>query len=122
ARPPDRGRPAARAAPRARGLAQGRGRAQHRDRVEGALPMKSQLEDLTYAELRERLADDPVILVPLGSQEEQGASAPMGDFMLAKELARRVAEKTGAIAAPTVPFGYADYFRPVAGGVQLTAE
>ena len=84
--------------------------------------MKSQLEDLTFVEFRERLADDPVILVPLGSQEEQGASAPMGDFMLTKELARRVAEKTGAIAAPTVPFGYADYFRPVAGGVQLGAE
>src|SRR4029434_7934907 len=84
--------------------------------------MKSQLEELTYVEFRERLEGDPVILVPLGSQEEQGASAPMGDFMLAKELARRVAEKTGAIAAPTVPFGYADYFRPVPGGVQLTAD
>src|SRR5262245_38141313 len=84
--------------------------------------MKSQLEDLTFAEFHERLKDDPVILVPLGSQEEQGASAPMGDFMLAKELARRVAERTGAVAAPTVPFGYADYFRPVAGGVQLTAD
>ncbi len=84
--------------------------------------MKSQLEDLTFVEFRERLEDDPVILVPLGSQEEQGASAPMGDFMLTKELARRVAEKTGAIAAPTVPFGYADYFRPVPGGVQLTAD
>jgi creatinine amidohydrolase len=84
--------------------------------------MKSQLEELTYVEFRERLEGDPVILVPLGSQEEQGASAPMGDFMLAKELARRVAGRTGAIAAPTVPFGYADYFRPVPGGVQLTAE
>ncbi len=84
--------------------------------------MKSQLEDLTYVEFRERLKDDPVIIVPLGSQEEQGASAPMGDFMLAKALARRVAEKTGAIAAPTVPFGYADFFRPVPGGVQLSAD
>jgi creatinine amidohydrolase len=84
--------------------------------------MKSQLEDLTFVEFRERLKDNPVILIPLGSQEEQGASAPMGDFMLAKALARRVAEKTGAIAAPTVPFGYADYFRPVPGGIQLTAD
>ena len=84
--------------------------------------MKNQLEDLTYIEFRERLKDDPVILIPLGSQEQQGPSAPMGDFMLAKELARRVAEKTGAIAAPTVPFGYADYFRPIPGGVQLSAD
>lgn len=84
--------------------------------------VKTQLEDLTYVEFRERLKDDPVVIIPLGSQEEQGASAPMGDFMLAKELARRVAAKTGAVAAPTLPFGYADYFRPVAGGVQLSAD
>jgi creatinine amidohydrolase len=84
--------------------------------------MKSQLEDLTYVEFRERLQDNPVIIIPLGSQEEQGPSAPMGDFMLTKELARRVAEKTGAIAAPTIPFGYADFFRPIPGGVQLSAD
>src|SRR5262249_17648003 len=28
----------------------------------------------------------------------------------------------GAVAAPTVPFGYADFFRPIAGGVQLSAD
>ena len=84
--------------------------------------MKSQLEDLTYVEFRERLKGDPVIIIPLGSQEEQGPSAPMGDFMLTKELARRVAERTGAIATPTVPFGYADFFRPIPGGVQLSAD
>ena len=45
----------------------------------------------------------------------------MGDFMLAAALASRVAERTGAIAAPTMPFGYADYFRDVPGGIQLSA-
>jgi creatinine amidohydrolase len=84
--------------------------------------MKSQLEDLTFVEFRERLKDDPLIIVPLGSQEEQGPSAPMGDFMLTKALARRVAEQTGAIAAPVIPFGYADFFRAIPGGVQLSAE
>ena len=84
--------------------------------------MKSQLEDFTYVEFRERLADDPLIIIPLGSQEEQGPSGPMGDFMLTKVLARQVAERSGAIAAPVIPFGYGDFFRPIAGGVQLRAE
>jgi creatinine amidohydrolase len=84
--------------------------------------MKCQLEDLTYIEFRERLADNPLILVPLGSQEEQGPSAPMGDFMLTKALARQVAESARAIAAPVIPFGYADFFRTIPGGVQLRAE
>src|SRR5262245_32288944 len=86
------------------------------------MTMKCQLEDLTYVEFRERVSDNPLIIVPLGSQEEQGPSAPMGDFMLTKALARRVADRTGAIAAPVIPFGYADFFRPIPGGVQLRAE
>ncbi len=83
--------------------------------------MKFLLEQMTYPEFRERMKEDPVILLPLGSQEVQGGSNPMGDFMLATALAARVAERTGAIAAPTMPFGCADYFRDVPGGIQVSA-
>jgi creatinine amidohydrolase len=83
--------------------------------------MKHFLAEMTYPEFRERMAEDPVIIIPLGSQEVQGACNPMGDFMLATDLAGQVAARTGAIAAPTMPFGYADYFRDVPGGVQLSA-
>ena len=81
--------------------------------------MKHALKDMTFAEFRERLPEGPVILLPLGSQEEQGPHAPMGDYMLAREIADRVAKKAGAIAAPTLPFGHADFFRCVPGGMQL---
>ncbi len=80
------------------------------------------LKDMTFREFAARLGENPVILLLLGSNEEQGPNAPMGDFMLTEALAARVAERSGAIAAPTLPFGYADYFRPVPGGVQLRAE
>ncbi len=83
--------------------------------------MKHLLEQMTYPEFRDRMASDPVILLPLGSQEVQGPCNPMGDFMLAAALAARVAERTGAIAAPTMPFGCADYFRDVPGGIQVSA-
>jgi creatinine amidohydrolase len=63
-----------------------------------------------------------VILLPFGSVEVQGPCNPMGDFMLASVLAGRVAQRTGAIAAPTMPFGCADYFRDVPGGVQVSAN
>jgi creatinine amidohydrolase len=82
---------------------------------------KHLLQDMTFLEFRERMANDPVILIPLGSQEIQGPRVPMGDFMLTREIAARVAARTGAIAAPTMPFGYAEYFRSVPGGVQLSA-
>lgn len=77
---------------------------------------------MTFAEFRERLPGGPVILLPLGSQEEQGPHAPMGDYMLAQEIADRVAIRSGAISAPTLPFGHADFFRCVPGGMQLRAS
>jgi creatinine amidohydrolase len=83
---------------------------------------KHLLKDMTWIEFRERLADRPTILIPLGSQEEQGPMAPMGDWMLTEAIAGRIAQRAGAIAAPTLPFGYADYFRPIPGGIALRPE
>lgn len=88
--------------------------------------MKSALKNMTVAEFRDRLSDDaekpPVILLPFGSTEQQGPHAPMGDYMLAEALAIHVAEASGAIAAPCVPFGYAEFFRAFPGGIQLRAQ
>lgn len=80
------------------------------------------LAHMTFREFEALVPQNPVILLPLGSQEEHGPASPMGDFMLTEALAARVAERAGVIAAPTTPFGYADYFRPVPGGIQLRAE
>ena len=88
--------------------------------------MKFALKNMTVAEFRDRLSPDagkpPVILLPFGSTEEQGPHAPMGDYMIAEKLALRVAEVSGAIAAPCVPFGYAEFFRAFPGGIQLRAK
>lgn len=80
---------------------------------------KHALKDMTFAEFRERLSENPVILLPFGSQEEQGPHAPMGDFMLTEAVAAKVAEASGAIVAPTIPFGWADFFKTIPGGIQL---
>ncbi|MGI9423142.1 MAG: creatininase family protein [Hyphomicrobiaceae bacterium] len=83
---------------------------------------KHLLKDMTWLEFRERLPENPTILLPLGSQEEQGPMAPMGDWMLTEALADRIARQSNAIAAPTLPFGYADYFRPIPGGVAVRPD
>lgn len=81
--------------------------------------MKHALKNMTVAEFRDRLPQDPVILLPFGSHEEQGPHAPMGDYQLAEAVALKAAEMSGAIAAPCLPFGYADFFRSFPGGIQL---
>jgi creatinine amidohydrolase len=83
---------------------------------------KHELKSLTWVEFRERMADHPIILLPLASQEEQGPHAPMGDFMLTERVAALAAERAGALAAPTLPFGYAEFFRAIPGGIQLRAD
>ena len=83
--------------------------------------MKHALKDMTVAEFRDRLPQDPVILLPLGSHEEQGPHTPMGDYLLSEAVALRAAELSGAIAAPCLPFGFAEFFRGYPGGIQLRA-
>jgi len=89
---------------------------------QGAVKRRHALQDLSWPEFRERLAGNPVILLPLGSQEQQGPHAPMGDFVLAERIALDAAERADAICAPVLPFGHADFFRGAAGGIQLRAE
>lgn len=83
-------------------------------------PRPYALQDLSHTAFAARIAQDrPVILLPLGSQEEQGPHAPMGDYVAAEQIALAAAKRAGAIAAPVLPFGYAEFFRGFAGGVQL---
>ncbi|MCX8995893.1 creatininase family protein [Rhizobiaceae bacterium BDR2-2] len=83
---------------------------------------KVAIRDMTHAEFAERMKEPAVILVPLGSQEQQGPHAPMGDFMLTERLAEMSARIGGGLAAPTLPFGHAEFFRSMPGGIQLRAE
>jgi creatinine amidohydrolase len=85
---------------------------------------KYRMAELTAAEMRARLAGDPVVLVPLGSFEDQGPQAPMGDFLSAEAMAVRIAARaagqgTDTLVAPVLPFGGADYFDAVPGAISL---
>ena len=85
---------------------------------------KFRLSELTAGEAREELARNPVILLPMGSHEDQGPHAPMGDWMLADAITERIAGRatergTRTLMAPTLPFGGADYFGSMPGGIAL---
>src|SRR5579871_6667692 len=83
---------------------------------------KHRLQDMTWAEFGERLSDSPVMLLPMGAQEEQGPNAPMGDFMLAERIAAEVARRSGAVMAPVLPFGDSEFFRSFPGCISLQPE
>ncbi len=85
------------------------------------------IAELTSAEAAARLASGPVLLLPLGSQEDQGPHAPMGDFRCAEHIAGLIAERActeGAdtLVMPVLPFGGRDFFGSVPGAVSLKQE
>jgi creatinine amidohydrolase len=79
---------------------------------------------LTGADARKIMQANPVILLPMGSQEDQGPHAPMGDYLLAERIAELAAHRAQAAGVPTyvapvVPYGGDDFFRPAIGGMVL---
>jgi creatinine amidohydrolase len=88
---------------------------------------KYRMGELTARELRELLPIHPVVLLPLGSFEDQGPHAPMGDYLSAERMAELIAERataagTRTLVAPVLAYGGADFFGTAPGGIALSQE
>jgi creatinine amidohydrolase len=86
---------------------------------------KVRMGELTGGEARALAARGPVILLPLGSHEDQGPHAPMGDYLSAEKVAEKIAEAATAagvetVVAPVLPFGGADFFGTMPMGIALS--
>src|SRR3954452_10956195 len=89
--------------------------------------MKYRMGELTAVEMRETLRDRPVVLLPLGSFEDQGPHAPMGDYLSAERMAELIAERATVrgvrtLVAPVLAYGGADFFGTAPGGIALGQE
>jgi creatinine amidohydrolase len=75
---------------------------------------------MTRDEVEDAVGRFPVAILPLGATEQHGHHLPLGvDIMLAEGLARLVAQETGALLLPAVPFGYSWVWRDIPGTVSL---
>jgi creatinine amidohydrolase len=80
-------------------------------------------ELLNWQALAERVADDPVVIVPVGCVECQGPYSPLGtEHLLAERLGRDVAADVGGLALPALPFGNSDMFRNIPGTIYIRPE
>jgi creatinine amidohydrolase len=78
---------------------------------------------MSWLEVRDAAKEKPVVLVPLGCVETQGPHTPVGmEYIMASHLARDVAERTGALALPALPYGNSDNFRDIPGTVYVRSE
>lgn len=80
---------------------------------------------ITGGEARALYPSNPVILLPMGSHEDQGPHAPMGDYLLAEKIAELAAVRasnsgTRTLVAPVLPYGGADHFGSMIGGIAIS--
>lgn len=81
------------------------------------------LEKLTWPQAKKAFQETTMVVVPTGSNEQHGPHLPTGnDWMIAKELARRICERSNVIVTPTFPFGYAKYHTGFPGTLSLSEE
>jgi creatinine amidohydrolase len=64
------------------------------------------LTDLSYAEVREHLAQDRRLIVPIGACDQYGPHLPIGaSTLLAEAFSNQLAHDCGVLLAPAVPYG-----------------
>jgi len=82
------------------------------------------LENLTWPEAEQRFKAGAVVVVPIGAiSKEHGHHLPLKtDYLLARELGRRVADALPVVVAPVVSFGYYPAFVRYPGSQHLRAE
>ncbi|MGH2561311.1 MAG: creatininase family protein [Thermomicrobiales bacterium] len=83
---------------------------------------KVRTAEMSWREVEAAIGRGAAVLVPMGSTEEHGPHAPTGDYLIADEITARVAQTTGAVMTPTIPFSYSEYFRRFPGTITLQAE
>ncbi len=82
------------------------------------------LEDLTWPEAAAHIAAGAVVVVPVGAAaKEHGPHLPLRtDYLVARELGRRVAEALPVLVAPVISFGYYPAFVRYPGSQHLRVE
>jgi len=84
---------------------------------------RHQFAAYTWAEVHEMERGDKIILIPLGSTEQEGTHLPIGvDTYVAEAVAQEVAKETDCLVGPTLPVGYSEWFLEFPGTISLTIE
>jgi creatinine amidohydrolase len=81
------------------------------------------LPHLTWPEVRQRLADNDLVIIPFGALEQHGPALPIGtDTLDAVAVAREAARRVNALCAPVLWPGLSGHHMGFPGTITLTEE
>lgn len=78
------------------------------------------LEYQTWPKVKKYLEKSNMILIPMGSIENEGKNLPLGlDTHVSQYLCESVSKKTGCMVGPCLPLGYSKWFMNFPGTISL---
>ena len=81
------------------------------------------LQEMTHAEVSRKAEEGVAVIIPFGSMEQHGLHLPLGtDLLIALEISKRVAEKTGSIVAPVLWVSLSKEHMAFKGTISLESE
>lgn len=81
------------------------------------------LDELTMSEFKEKVSESTVVILPIGAVEEHGPHLPLcTDSLQPEYIAQKVAEKTGALIAPPIRYGYCSSTRNFPGTITISFD
>lgn len=81
------------------------------------------IHELSWPAIAENLKANDIVLVPIGATEQHGPHTPlMVDTAWAIHVSEAVAERTGALVAPPLHYGWSPHHLAYPGGITLRPE
>ncbi len=81
------------------------------------------LQEMTWTDVRDYVARNDMVIIPLGSTEQHGPHLPLGtDFILATDISKLISARTGVVVAPVLCAGYSLYHSGFPGTLSLKSE
>ncbi len=85
--------------------------------------MKVLLHEVSWSEAQRYFAENDVVILPVGSNEQHGPHSPLGtDHLIAKAIAEETARRTGVLCLQVVPFGVSSHHRQFWGTISISPE
>jgi creatinine amidohydrolase len=83
----------------------------------------NQLARLTWREVADIVKEPPVVLLPIGSLEQNGTACPLGtDTIVAEYFSQKLAESTDSLVAPPICYGSSEPFKGFPGTIWLRPQ
>ncbi len=77
-------------------------------------------DEYTYKEIEEKIKEDPLVILPIGSVEAHGHHLPLNTDMLQPLwLAEKIAEKLNTLILPPIHYGWTESLAPFPGTISI---